>query len=85
MGFGFGCRVWVWGVGAHLCVRPLRQVRVTRVDTQVYPYTRAEGFINRRVEMQNKEEVVERDCLLFEAGEYPDKGVSISEGDIIRS
>lgn len=29
------------------------------------------------------EEIVERECLLFEAGDYPDKGVSVSHEDLI--
>jgi|YelNatPaOPRAMG01_1025707.scaffolds.fasta_scaffold22905_7 hypothetical protein len=29
------------------------------------------------------EEIVERECLLFEAGDYPDKGVSVTMGDLV--
>ena len=29
------------------------------------------------------EEIVERECLLFEAGEYPDKGVSVTMEDLV--
>src|SRR6185503_19332536 len=38
--------------------------------------------LGREGEMKGEDEVVERECLLFEAGEYADRGVTITEDDL---